>query len=108
MDRNFATGHYELGQALTQKHMYDEAIAEFQKAIELSGHSGAYDSNLGYAYALSGRKDEAMTIINDLDSRHAQNGSVDADIALIYVGLGDRDEALARLDKAYETRFKAS
>jgi TolB-like protein/DNA-binding winged helix-turn-helix (wHTH) protein/Flp pilus assembly protein TadD len=108
MDPNFATGHYELGQALTQKHMYNEAIAEFQKAIELSGHSGAYDSNLGYAYALSGRKDEAIQIINDLDSRHAQNQSVDADIALIYVGLGNRDAAMARLDKAYESRFKAS
>jgi tetratricopeptide (TPR) repeat protein len=108
MDPNFATGHYELGQALTQKHRYDEAIAEFQRAIELSGHSSAYDSNLGYAYALSGRRDEAMKIINNLDSRRAQNPSVDADIALIYQGLGDRDEALARLDRAYEARFKAS
>jgi TolB-like protein/DNA-binding winged helix-turn-helix (wHTH) protein/Flp pilus assembly protein TadD len=108
MDPNFATGHYELGQALTQKHMYDEAIAEFQRAIELSGHSGAYDSNLGYVYAISGRKDEAIKIINELDSRHAQNPSVDADIALIYMGLGNRDEALARLDRAYEARFKAS
>jgi TolB-like protein/tetratricopeptide (TPR) repeat protein len=56
MDANFAPGHYELGQALTQKGMYDRAIAEFRKAIELSGHSGAYDSNLGYAYALQDGK----------------------------------------------------
>jgi hypothetical protein len=33
---------------------------------------------------------------------------IDAYIALIYVGLGDRDEAMIRLNKAYETRFKAS
>ena len=69
MDPNFAVAHYELGQALVQKHMYDEAIAEFQRAIELSGHSGAFDSNLAYAYAVSGRKEEAMKIVKDLEAR---------------------------------------
>src|SRR5580658_6640116 len=108
MDANFAAGHYELGQALTQKGMYDGAIAEFRKAIELSGHSGAFDSNLGYAYAVSGRKEEALKIVDDLESRHAENHSVDADIALIYVGLDDRDEAISRLNKAFDARFKAS
>jgi Flp pilus assembly protein TadD len=108
MDANFAIGHYELGQALAQKHIYDRAITEFQRAIELSGHSGAFDSNLGYAYAVSGREEEAKKVVNNLESRHDQNHSVDADIALIYVGLGDRDEAMIRLNKAYEARFKAS
>jgi TolB-like protein/Tfp pilus assembly protein PilF len=108
MDANFAVGHYELGQALVQKHTYDRAIAEFQKAIALSGHSGAFDSNLGYAYAVSGRKQEALKIVDELESRHPTNYSVDADIALIYVGLDDRDEAISRLNKAFDARFKAS
>jgi TolB-like protein/DNA-binding winged helix-turn-helix (wHTH) protein/Flp pilus assembly protein TadD len=108
MDANFAIGHYELGQALAQKHTYDKAIAEFRRAIELSGHSAAFDSNLGYAYAVSGRQEKALEIVNDLELRHDQNHSVDAYVALIYVGLGDRDEAMIRLNKAYETRFKAS
>jgi Flp pilus assembly protein TadD len=108
MDPNFAVGHYELGQALVQKHMHDEAIVEFQRAIELSGHSGAFDSNLGYAYAVSGRKEEAIKIVNDLEAGHDQNPSADADIAFIYVGLGDQDQAMISLNKAYEARFKAS
>jgi TolB-like protein/DNA-binding winged helix-turn-helix (wHTH) protein/Flp pilus assembly protein TadD len=108
MDPNFAVGHYELGQALAQKHMYDEAIAEFKRAISISGHSGAADSNLGYAYAASGQREEAIKIINDLESRYHDSQSVDADIALIYVGLGERGEAMMRLNKAYESRFKAS
>ncbi|MEP6836871.1 MAG: hypothetical protein ABJA75_02370 [Bradyrhizobium sp.] len=53
-----------MGQVLVQTHRLDEAIAEFQKAIEMSGHSGVFDSNLAYAYALAGRKDEA-TIRSD-------------------------------------------
>jgi tetratricopeptide (TPR) repeat protein len=108
MDPNFAVGHYELGQALAQKHMYDEAIAEFQRAIALSARSVLFVANLGYVYAVSGRKEEAKTIIDELRSRHDQDPSADADIALIYVGLGDHDEAMNRLNKAYDARFKAS
>ncbi|MFZ2139146.1 MAG: tetratricopeptide repeat protein, partial [Xanthobacteraceae bacterium] len=108
MDPNFAVGHYELGQALVQKYMYDEAIAEFQRAIELSGHSGAFDSSLAHVYAVSGRKEEATKIVKDLEARDDQNPSIGADIALIYVGLGDHDQAMIWLNKAYEARFKAS
>jgi Flp pilus assembly protein TadD len=108
MDASFAVAHYELGQALAQKHMYDEAIAEFQRAIELAGHSGAFDSNLAYVYAVSGRKEEALGIVKDLEARQDQNPSADANVALIYVGLGDRDQAMNWLNKAYEARFNPS
>src|ERR1700730_9178879 len=68
--------------------------AEFQRAIALSGHSGAFDSNLAYVYAVSGRKDEAIKIVKDLEARHDQNPVADANVALIYVGLGDHDQAM--------------
>jgi TolB-like protein/DNA-binding winged helix-turn-helix (wHTH) protein/Flp pilus assembly protein TadD len=108
LDSNFAIGHYELGQALEQRHLHDQAIAEFQKAIAISGHSGAFDSNLGYAYAVSGRTEEAKKVVKDLEHRQDQNPSLDADIALIYVGLGDPDQAISWLKKGYDARFKAS
>jgi tetratricopeptide (TPR) repeat protein len=108
MDQNFAVGHYELGQAFVQKHMYDEAIAEFQRAIELSGHSGAFDSSLAHVLAVSGRKEEAIKILEELEARDDKNPSAGADIALIYLGLGDQDQAMIWLNKAYEARFKAS
>lgn len=108
MDANFAIGHFELGQAFVQKQLYDQAIAEFQRAIELSGHSGAFDSNLAYVYGVSGRKEAATKILKELEPRHDENPSVAADIALIYIGLGDRDQAMMWLDVAYKARFKAS
>jgi Flp pilus assembly protein TadD len=40
--------------------MYNEAIAELQKAIELSPGSTAFTANLAYAYAVSGMRDEAL------------------------------------------------
>ena len=85
-----------------------EAIAEFQRAIELSGHSGAFDSNLAYVYARSGRKGEAENIVKDLEAQPDKNPSLDANIALVYVGLGDHDQAMVWLNKAYEARFNPS
>jgi Flp pilus assembly protein TadD len=91
-----------------QKQMYNEAIAEFQRAIELSGNNVAFDSNLAYAYAVSGRRDEALKIAKDLETRVSESSAADSNIALIYVGLGDNDHAMIWLNKAYQARFNPS
>jgi TolB-like protein/DNA-binding winged helix-turn-helix (wHTH) protein/tetratricopeptide (TPR) repeat protein len=108
LEPNFAIAHYELGQAFEQKHMHGDAIVEFQRAIELSGHNAAFDSNLAYAYAVSGQKAEAARIAKDLEARHDRNPSADANVALIYVGLAEPDQAMIWLNKAYEARFNPS
>jgi TolB-like protein/DNA-binding winged helix-turn-helix (wHTH) protein/tetratricopeptide (TPR) repeat protein len=105
MDSFFAPAHYVLGQALVQKHMYQEAIAELQRAVELSEGSTAFAANLAYAYALSGKRNEAIKILNDLKNR-SQNGFSNApEIALVYVGLDQKDQATSWLEKAFEERF---
>jgi TolB-like protein/DNA-binding winged helix-turn-helix (wHTH) protein/Flp pilus assembly protein TadD len=108
MDPHFAVAHYQLGQALEQKHMHDAAIAEFRRAIELSGGNTTFESNLANAYAVSGRKEEAVSIVKALESRQSQNSSTGASIALIYVGLGDNDQAMTWLNRAYQARFNPS
>ncbi len=104
LDPFFAPAHYVLGQALVQKHGYDEAIAELHKAIELSPGSTAFAANLAYAYAVSGMRDEAVKILNDLKNRSAQVSNA-PEIAMVYVGLDQKDEAMAWLEKAYAERF---
>jgi TolB-like protein/DNA-binding winged helix-turn-helix (wHTH) protein len=108
LDPNFAIGHFHLAEALVQQHQYDAAIAEFQRAIELSGHLAAFDANLAHAYAVSGRKAEALKIAKDMEIRSDLNQSANALIALIYVGLGDLDQAMIWLNKAYDARFNPS
>jgi TolB-like protein/DNA-binding winged helix-turn-helix (wHTH) protein/Tfp pilus assembly protein PilF len=108
MHPHFAVAHYQLGQALAQKRMHNEAIASLQRAIELSRGNTAFESNLAYVYAISGRTDEAIKIIKDLEGRPSRPASTDPHIALIYVGLGDRDQAMSWLNKAYEARFNPS
>jgi TolB-like protein/DNA-binding winged helix-turn-helix (wHTH) protein/Tfp pilus assembly protein PilF len=106
MDPNFAIAHHQRGQVLVQQQSPEAAIVEFQRAIELSGHSWAFDADLAHAYALSGHAGEARTILRTLEERQDESGSVEANIALIYVGLGDAEQAMHWLEKAYAARFE--
>jgi tetratricopeptide (TPR) repeat protein len=108
MDPQFAVAHYQLGQALVQEHMYDKGIAEFQKAIGFSGGNKTFRSALAYAYATSGRRNEALEILNDLKTRLNNGFSNASEIALIHVGLDEKDQALTWLEKAYGERFNPS
>jgi TolB-like protein/DNA-binding winged helix-turn-helix (wHTH) protein/Tfp pilus assembly protein PilF len=105
MDPFFALTHYVLGEVLAQQHMPNEAIAELQKAVELSPGSTAFAANLANAYAVSGRREEAIKILNDLKSRSRIGFSNAPEIALVYVGLDDKDQAMAWLERAYGERF---
>jgi len=105
LDPFFAPAHYVLGQAFVQKHSYKEAIAELQKAIELSPGSTAFTANLAYAYAVSGMRDEAAKLLNDLKNRSSQGFSNAPEIAMVYVGLDDNDQAVVWLERAYAERF---
>jgi len=105
MDPNFAIAHLELGQALAQKTMYNEAIEELQKANELSGGNTTCISTLACAYAVSGRRTEALRLMSGLKSR--SNHRYDAHIALMQASLDEKDQAMASLEKAYTAGFDA-
>jgi tetratricopeptide (TPR) repeat protein len=108
MDSRFAVTHFQLGQAFVQKHMYNEGIAELQRAIGFSGGNKTFRSSLAYAYAISGRRNEALEILNDLKNRSDNGFSNASQIALIYVGLDEKDKAVTWLEKAYGQRFNPS
>jgi tetratricopeptide (TPR) repeat protein len=55
----FADGHNKLGSVLGVQGRYDEAIAQFQLAIQL-GDNAEYRHNLGLALARQGRTDDAI------------------------------------------------
>ena len=88
MDQNFVYSHFQLALAYEQKQMYDEAIAEFQKAISLSGRSTLPIALLGHAYAVSGRKGEALAVLDQLSELSKQRYVSPYRIAAIHVGPG--------------------
>jgi TolB-like protein/Flp pilus assembly protein TadD len=105
LDPNFAFGHNQLAQAYLQKRMFDQAVAELQKAIQLPGGSPTFTANLARVYAVTGRRKEAMELLDDL-KKHASPGySRASEIAAVYVSLGDSDQAITWLEKGFEERF---
>jgi len=104
MDPNAGFTHWAIGNVYVQKKMYAEAVAEYQKAIPLSGDSPDEPASLGYVYALSGKRQEALRIIEDLKERSTRQHVSPTVIAVIYGGLGEKDAAFEWLEKAYNTR----
>jgi tetratricopeptide (TPR) repeat protein len=101
MDPGFIRAYVTLGSAYGQKGMYPKAIAMIQKAMDLSGDRSKIAA-LGRAYALSGQKDEALKIVEELKELSKQRYISPYCFALIYAGLGENDEAMEFLNMAYE------
>jgi|SRR5215469_2606831 len=91
--------------AYLQKQMPSEAIAELQKAVQLSGGSPTCMANLARAYAASGRRNEAVLLLNELKKRANPGYSNAPEIAMIYAALGEREQAITWVERGYEERF---
>jgi len=104
VDPNDAGANIILGEIYEQKGMYDEAIAAYQKAIEASERTSAILGLLGHAYAASGRRGEALKILDELKEMSKQKYVSPYHMAVLYTGLGDKDRAIEQLNKAYEER----
>ena len=101
MNPNLDHARFMLGVAYLHKGMYEQAIAELHK---LTTPPYSYSGELGQAYALSGRRSEALKEIDRLQEMSKQRYVAAYSVALVYAGLGDKDKALEWLEKAYEDR----
>ena len=97
--------HFDLGHIYIQKGMFTEAFAELNEAKNLMGDLPTGSESLGYAYAKSGQRDEAIKILNQLQERANRGEYVQPiGIAWIYTALGDKDQAFVWLDRAFADR----
>ncbi|MGD8727588.1 MAG: tetratricopeptide repeat protein, partial [Gemmatimonadales bacterium] len=94
-----------LGQAYMAKGMFDEAIIELEKALELGqGQFIMPLLMLGYALARAGRTDDARKLLQHMeDMEHRQFVNPDY-FAIVHIGLGEYEQALDRLEQATEAR----
>ncbi len=82
---------------------YEEAIGELRKGVSVGGHQTVL-ADLGSAYGLAGRKDEAETILNQLlDMREREYVSAIC-VARVYSRIGENEKAIEWLEKAFEER----
>ena len=84
--------------------MYEDAITQFQKGLDLSGGEPSYLGAVGYVYGLSGKRAEAMNVLTQLALLSKHRYVSPYDIALVHVALGEKDSAFDSLEKALTTR----
>lgn len=81
------------------KGMYAEAIADYQENMRVDGENTSDEIYLGYAYAMSGKRDQARAILNKLKTTTEYVSP--AELAILYIGLEDKDRAFQSLESAY-------
>jgi serine/threonine protein kinase/Tfp pilus assembly protein PilF len=104
LDPNFLPARRYLALGYDLQGKYNESVPEFQKALSLSPGSTLIKSELGYAFAKSGRRDDALRVLDELQRSPGQRRASPFHLALIYVGLGENDRAIELLNKACDER----
>lgn len=109
MEPSFPAAHSVLGNVYVQMQMYDEAMTEYQKVMELSPGVSVIETAMkaiiGHLHARRGERAKARRILDEVAIAIAEGIKVSAYIiAAIHSALGERELAFEWLDKAYERR----
>ncbi len=93
-----------LGIAYYDKGMYDEAIVQHKKAIEMNPNNSDAYINLGVVYADKGMYDEAMVELTTAIEIHPNSPEAYTNLGVIYKRKGMYDDAVTMHRKAIEIK----
>jgi tetratricopeptide (TPR) repeat protein len=96
--------HYFLAVGYEGSGRPEQAIPEYQQAVELSQGDSDTTAGLAHVYATIGRKAEAQKILSELQRQSKVNYVSPYMIAVIYAGLGQKNKAFEFREKAYSER----
>jgi TolB-like protein/Flp pilus assembly protein TadD len=100
IDPHFFLAHYYLGEILQFKGRLTDAIAEYQKAFDLTNDPYPLAA-LGQARARNGQKDEARKILGRLNEEAKSRFVAPYAKALVLNALGEKAHAIDELELAY-------
>jgi TolB-like protein/Tfp pilus assembly protein PilF len=101
LDGNFGYAHWNLGEALYLKGDIPAAISEYEKAAALDDDPQIL-ALLGRAYADTGKREQALEILQKLNEKGQQHYVRKYLYTVVYTGLGDKATAIDYLEKANE------
>ena len=99
---NFWVAHLHLGSAYASKKQYDQATAEYEKAIQLAPETSVPKIALAILFILRGDHKGAYAIARELETHRRERYVPLSSLAAIYSGLGNKDRALDLVEKAVE------
>jgi pentatricopeptide repeat protein len=97
-----ATALWYLGFVLNARGHPQDAIPVLEKAVSLSNRSPAVLAILIRAYAESGRRQDALKLLAEMNERRKRGYVPAGAFVNAYLGLGENDKALAFLEQAYK------
>jgi len=101
---NYGLGLHFLGRSYLASRDWKAAIEHLRKSNEIIGSVPFTLGDLGYALAVSGQRDEAQRMIQDLLGQREKGYYPAFPIAAIELGLGNTEAALDWLERAVEER----
>jgi serine/threonine-protein kinase len=104
LNPHFSPAYWALGIIQEQRKDLDEAVAAFQRAIDLSPQSPRMHAALGRTLALSGKRTLALTSLKRLEAMAKQRYVSPFEFAALRFSLGQTDLGFRWLKKACEHR----
>jgi TolB-like protein/Tfp pilus assembly protein PilF len=103
----FWRGHALVGWTKILTGHMDEGISDLERAVGLSPGSTLLESQLGQAYAMAGRTEDARRILARLEAMAKERYVSPYHLAYVYTGLGEQEKAMDLLETAYRERAGA-
>ncbi len=103
MDQGFYYAHWCLGLAYQMKGSFREAQAEYEKAFQLNDDPYVL-ALLGHLFAMSGKKEQALKTLRQLEEISRQRYVSSYSFAIVYAELNEKDKAFQWLEKCYQER----
>jgi eukaryotic-like serine/threonine-protein kinase len=90
------------GLCLLGKSMHRDAIVDLERSATLAHRTPFYLGMLGLCYGEAGMREQALSLVPELNRQARETYVPPQAYVFIYKGLGDRDQALAYQERAYE------
>jgi len=100
VEPEYARARSTLAWAFIKTGNFDEGIANLRLAVSGNLQHTMYIAQLGEAYAVAGRTEEARVILRQLEEMSRERYVSPYHIAYVYTGLGEYDRAIDLLEQA--------
>lgn len=103
IEPDFFGSYWLKGAVHLSQGQYEEAVEELRKAVSLGGRQIVL-ADLGSAYSLSGKNDEAAVTLDQLLQMRQREYVPAICLARMYIRIGETEKAIEWLEKAFDER----
>jgi serine/threonine protein kinase/tetratricopeptide (TPR) repeat protein len=96
--------HFWLGRTYQALGRYEEALKAYEEGGPGIGDAPPTRAGVGHLYGVWGKREKALEVLAELDSKSKTSYVSPWTKAIIYAGLGDKEKVFEYLGQAYEER----